>query len=87
MSASAITVKNLDNEKVENDVRQKIEAKLKDRPGFRVSVMGSEANDNWEIKVHEPPEPKPWVAVLTLVDNQTAEKAAQQVMDGVASFG
>ncbi|HEY1580529.1 MAG TPA: hypothetical protein VGF82_25995 [Terracidiphilus sp.] len=87
MSASAITVKNLGDEKIENAIREQLELKLKDHPGFRVSAMGSDATDTWEIKVQKPPEQKPWVVVLTMTVNQTVGKAVQHVMDGIASFG
>jgi len=87
MSASAVTVKYLGDDKLENAIREQLELKLKDHPGFRVSVMGSQETDTWEIKVQKPPEPKPWVVVLTMTVNQTVGKAIQHVMDGIASFG
>jgi hypothetical protein len=87
MNASAITVNNLCDEKVEIAIREQLEMKLRDYPGFRVSVMGSDATDNWEIKVQKPPESKPWVVVLTMTENQTVEKVVQHAMEGVVSFG
>jgi hypothetical protein len=86
MSASAITVKNLGGEKIENEIRERLELELKNRPGFRVTILGSPSTEAWEIKVEKPPAPDPWRMFFTITDNEHIEMAVQLVLEGVASF-
>ena len=51
--SAAITVKYLGNERLENQIRERLEQDLSMHDdGWRVTVLGSEGNDRWEIKVY-----------------------------------
>jgi|GEM_PF-6165293 hypothetical protein len=79
------TVMNLGDEKLEDMIRQQIGSILKNHPTIRTSVMGSQNDDNWEVKVQNAANQKSWRAMLTLHDNQSAQKAVNFVKEGIAS--
>ena len=53
--AVMVEMQNTGNPNLQADVRAVIEHVLDDRPGdWRVSIVGSRANDRWEIKITGP---------------------------------
>jgi hypothetical protein len=53
--AVAVEMQNTGNPEVQRDVAAMIEHVLADRPGdWRVSIIGSQANDRWELKIFGP---------------------------------
>jgi hypothetical protein len=53
--AVAVEMHNTGDPKLRRDVTAMIAHVLADRPGdWRVSIMGSQANDRWEMKIHGP---------------------------------
>ncbi len=53
--AVTVEMQNTGNPNLQADVRAVIEHVLADRPGdWRVSIIGSQANDRWEMKIFGP---------------------------------
>ncbi len=53
--AVTVEMQNAGNPNLQADVRAVIEHVLADRPGdWRVSIIGSQANDRWEMKIFGP---------------------------------
>ena len=53
--AVTVEMQNTGNPNLQADVRAVIEHVLADRPGdWRVSIIGSQANDRWEMKIAGP---------------------------------
>lgn len=84
MEGATIVVKNLGDENIEKVIYESLMAATTEYAGWTISVTGSQDDDNWVVEVKCPSRIKSLVTVLTLHDNQTAQRVVQIVIEQIA---
>ena len=83
MEGATIVVKNLGDENLEKAVCESLATATRRYAGWIIRVMGADNNDIWVVSV-ESPSGKKSQNELTLHDNQTPQRVAQNVIDQIA---
>jgi hypothetical protein len=86
MPASVVSVTNLDDPRMENEIKQRLETALKKYLGWRITVQGAQEHDDWEIKGENPSKQKSWTALPIRFEDQTVENVIQVVMENITSL-
>jgi hypothetical protein len=82
---SVVIVHNLGHPRIENELQRRLETALKNYLGWRVTVLGAQENDEWEIKGENPTKKKLWTAPPIPFKDQTVEDVIQVVMENITS--
>lgn len=83
MAESVVIVQNLGDARIENEIKRRLEIALKNYHGWRVTILGAQENDDWEVKCENSHYQRSWTALPIRFEDQTVENVIQVVMEQV----
>jgi hypothetical protein len=83
MAESVVIVQNLGDPRIENEIKRRLDAALKNYHGRRITIMGSQENDDWEVKGENSHYQRSWTALPIRFEDQTVENVIQVAMEQV----
>lgn len=86
MAESVLIVHNLGDPRIENEIKRRLETALKNYHGWRVTIEGTQENDDWEVKGENSHYQTSWTALPIRFEDQTVENVIQVVLEKVVLF-